>query len=609
MAKDKLKILLVAISVAALLLMTMVNVSSNTLSAGGYQYGVAPASNSNSTFILGTTGEPMVVTLNPYGPYSFNYIGYGDSIIFSPLMYQMNGLPLYPGLATGYNYSNGGQTITFQLRSNAKYSNGAPFNSSDVKFTFNYIIAHPSIDSIGLNNLIKSISTPSSTQVVFNLNGTCYSSLYTLVSQPIFYPPQWQNITNPFNATMTDPIGTGPYMADSITSSGFLFERNPYFYGPAPNFDKIYFPEYSTGNGEITALESGAINWLTGEFNPGALEWQAQSSNHLYFTPASGTLEFFMNNCVWPLNNSNVRTAIRDIFNFSELAAESLQSPIYNYFPPSLNDYMSSSLLAKYPNGVVFKQNDTAAANLMEKAGFHRGSDGYWQAANGTEITLQITGNGGAANVMEMASTIEGWLNSFGIHANIYGPAAATFFNNLYLGHYDTGIPFFTDIINPLTGLIPAYSGKYYVPVGHYTYANYERYNNTTVTNLLTVASHEVNMTQQINTIAEVENILINQTPSFPIVTAISQNELITTGLTNVNETLLEHILYSPVFGPISSIAVALMTMGFSSSTTTPPKAPSAFGVYDYVAIGVVIAVAIAVSSIYFIRRGKNKNQ
>lgn len=577
-------------------------------------YGAAPQSSAiassssasnNSTFVLGSTGLPMIPTLNPYGPYSFNYIGYGDSLTFSPLMYQMNGLPFVPALANNFVYSNGGLTVTFNLRNNVKYDNGAPFSSTDVAWTFNYIMNHSSIDTVGLNNVIKSISTPSLTQVVFNLNGTNYASIYYLVSVPIFYPAQWQNITNPFNATMTNPIGTGPYMPSQISTTGFLFVKNPYFYGTT-NFAKIYFPEYSTGAAEVTALESGQINWLTGDFNPSALAWQSESPSHLYFTPPSGTLEFYMNNLVWPMNNSNFRTAVRDLINFSQLATESLQAPIYGFFPLENNNFLSSALKTEYPGGIIFKQNNSQAAKLMEKAGFHEGSDGYWQAANGTEVTLTLSGNGGAANVMEMDSTIEGWLNSFGIHANIYGPAASTFYNGIYTGKYSTGIGFFTNIINPLTGLV-GYSGQYFEPIGTYAYGDYMRYNNSEVTSLINQASSEVNTSQQVNTISQIVEILVNDTPSFPVVTAISQNEIVTTGLTGINTTVLNDTLYSPVFGPLSSIAVPLMQLGFNSSTSTSPP-PSSTNYSGYYVVGGIVAAVVVIGGLaYYYTRVKKK--
>ncbi len=606
MRRSRLTLAMVIFVVVALTLVYLPNTANDH--HGNLYVNDSSSQTNNGTFILGSTGLPLVVTLNPYGPYSFNFIGYGDSIIFSPLMYQMNGLPLQPALATSYTYTNSGQTVTFTLRDNAKYNNGQPFSSTDVAWTFNYIMNHSSIDSIGLNNIIKSITTPSPTQVVFNLNGTNYASIYYLVSQPIFYPGQWQSITDPFNATMTDPIGTGPYMASSITSTGFLFVKNPYFYGPGPHFNKIYFPEYSTGGAEITALESGQMNWLTGDFNPTAATWQAESTSHLYFTPPSGTLEFYMNNLKWPMNNSNFRTAVRDLLNFTQLATESLQSPIYSYFPLSLNNYLSPAMLQQYPGGIIFKQDDAQATNLMKAAGFHMGSDGYWQAANGTEVTLQLSGNGGAANVMEMDSTIQGWLNSFGIHSSIYGPSASTFYSGVYTGTFSTGIGFFTNIINPLTGFITGYSGSYYEPAGTYAYGDYMRYNNTQVTSLLSQASVEINMTQQVNTISQIVSILVNETPSFPVVTAISQNELITTGLTGINDTILNDTLYSPVFGPISSIAVPLMQMGFSNTTTPPPTSPSSFNYfYVYLAVGIVVAVVVIGGAAYYVTRGKKK--
>ena len=45
----------------------------------------------------------------------------------------------YPWLATTYNWSNGGKTITFTIRQGVKWNNGTPFTPADVAFTYNLV--------------------------------------------------------------------------------------------------------------------------------------------------------------------------------------------------------------------------------------------------------------------------------------------------------------------------------------------------------------------------------------------------------------------------------------------------------------------------------------
>ncbi len=70
--------------------------------------------------------------LGPF-PQSFNpfitstYSGYVNHLIYEPL-YMINYAKLQPEpwLATAYNWSNGGKTITFKIRPGVMWSNGTP---------------------------------------------------------------------------------------------------------------------------------------------------------------------------------------------------------------------------------------------------------------------------------------------------------------------------------------------------------------------------------------------------------------------------------------------------------------------------------------------------
>ena len=51
------------------------------------------------------------------------------------------------GLATDWSVSDDGLTWKFNLRHNAKWSDGVPFTAKDVAFTYNYIVKNPDFTS------------------------------------------------------------------------------------------------------------------------------------------------------------------------------------------------------------------------------------------------------------------------------------------------------------------------------------------------------------------------------------------------------------------------------------------------------------------------------
>lgn len=600
-------VLKVTVVVVTLLVLSMyfATTGSETLSSSPF---APPASsstnNSSGAFYLAVDSYgSYTVNLNPFSTAALTPAGYtGLSLVFSPLMYLMNGEPIQPGLATSYSYASNLTSVTFTLRSGVDYSNGQPFNASDVVFSFHFIMSNPAIDVHGLSKIVKSVVAKSSTSVTFNLNNTAYSNLYAIVSQPILYPGQWANITNPSTAIVINPIGTGPYVASSITSSQFVFTWNSHYYFTGSHIPEIIMPSYPNVGAQANALVAGDINWLSGSFDADAPTWATQSANHFYFYPASGFLMLYLNTKMWPFNNSYVRTAIAYAVNRQVLSNESLQPPASNFVMPVLSNYLTSSFLAKYPNGNVYTYNTSYAASLMEKAGFHL-SNGKWEAANGTQPSITLSGNGAAANVVANLNEMVTELTNFGFKANTYLPSGAIFYANLFAGNFSAGMGFLADTINPIAGLNTAFNGNYYEPIGTRAVGDYSRFVNASLTQNITLASQQASLSAQQPYIQNALYILINQTPSIPIAESISQNEFNTTGYTGINETSFKDALYSNSYGPVVSIAVPLVGVHAAVAKSTTPATP----IIDYVAAIIVVIVVIAGVASYMVSRRKKE--
>jgi peptide/nickel transport system substrate-binding protein len=560
---------------------------------------------SSSVFYLAVDSYgSFTPNLNPFSgiassPYEITAI----SLVFSPLMYLMNGESPQPALATSYSYSSNLTNITFTLRSGVEYSNGASFGPSDVVYSFNYIMNNSKIDSQGLTSFIKSVKQTGVNQVSFYTTNTAYTDLYKIMSQPIIYPAQWQNVTNPYSYTLTDPIGTGPFIASSISSSQFEFTWNDHYYYTGSHITTLIIPSYPTVTAEANALVSGNINWLSGAFDAAASTWAGQSSDHFYFTPPSGFFMLWLNNLQWPLSNSTVRTALAYVLNRQVLSNESLQPPAGNFVIPALSNYLTPSFLANHPNGTYYTYNLSRATNLMEQAGFTKNSAGYWAAANGTTITVTLSGNGAAANVVANLQEIKTELNSFGINANIYTPSGATFYANVYTGNYSIGLAFLSSSINPIGALNVSFSNYWLEPKGVSATGDYSRYNNATVTHDINMAAIQPTLQGQRQYINAALSILLNQTPSIPIAMTISQNEFNTYGYSGVNYTSFKDALYSNTFGLIS-IAVPLTPIHSNSSTST-----SGISTLDYALIGVAVVVIVAAVAAIALRRKKTKEE
>ena len=107
----------------------------------------SPSSSSPST---GPTGV-LTITTGAAGTFADNFNLFSpnaedatNGMIYEPLFFFDTAKDGWstPWLGTSSTWSNGGKTLTVQLRHSVKWTDGKPFTSADVVFTFDQAIKH-----------------------------------------------------------------------------------------------------------------------------------------------------------------------------------------------------------------------------------------------------------------------------------------------------------------------------------------------------------------------------------------------------------------------------------------------------------------------------------
>jgi peptide/nickel transport system substrate-binding protein len=379
---------------------------------------------SSQTLVMESSPETTITqAFNPYVPTDAPYGMGATGLIYEPLIQFDIAAPpkYYPWLATSYQWSNGGKTISFTIRQGVKWNNGTPMTPADVAFTYNLMKANASINSGGL--AISSVSTSGNT-VTLNFPAAQYTNLQQIAGVGIVPKSVWGAAGNPATFADANPVGTGPYMLSSFTPQGFTLKPNPHYWQSSMvKIQKVFFPVYTSNTGALSALFSGQIDW-TGNYIPGLQQqFVAKAPAFHHFWEAAGGDESFEPNLTkWPTNQLAVRKAISLAVDRALLGKEGeagLENPVLNAtgltlptFAPWSGPVQSMTISAT--------ANVAAAKQVMKQAGFTMGSNGFWQKG-GKPVSFTIISPSAYTDMSQVDSIAAQELRAAGIDATFQG--------------------------------------------------------------------------------------------------------------------------------------------------------------------------------------------
>lgn len=178
-----------------------------------------------------------------------------------------------PDLATSWDISADGKTVTFHLAAGVVWHDGQPFSSADVKFTFEQILLkYSSRTKAALGPVLAGIDTPDAGTALFRFK-TPYAAFLALIDKvnaPILPMHVYQGtdpMTNPANQ---HPIGTGAFkFQEGVKGDHYTLVRNDHYFKKAqPFLDKIVIRILPDDATAAAAFERGEIDYLV--FPPSA---------------------------------------------------------------------------------------------------------------------------------------------------------------------------------------------------------------------------------------------------------------------------------------------------------------------------------------------------
>lgn len=346
-----------------------------------------------------------------------------------------------PLLGTSYQWSQGNKVLTVQLRKHVQWSNGSPFTSADVVYTFDLMKKYPALDSFGIWPVLKSVQAIGdyTVQFTFVKPNVPYA---TYILGDVYPVPEsvWSHLkTLPYKYQNEQPVTDGPYMVKSFTPQSYSYKVNPKYWGPAPAAPVVEFPLDNGGTEETTiAMEKGNIDWADW-FVPNIQKvWIAKDPKQRgYWYPTFAPMSLIPDLKNPVLKNVVVRKAISLALNRPEIASLSENGYARTSYPTGLSPqnfttWLDPSLPA---SDKAFTYNPKQAKQMLLKAGYKMGSDGYLESPQGKPLpALEIASVSGFSDWEEAATLVATELKAIGLDAYVQDLAFGTFYSYMASG-------------------------------------------------------------------------------------------------------------------------------------------------------------------------------
>jgi peptide/nickel transport system substrate-binding protein len=491
----------------------------------------ACSSSASSTSSTGTTtGKTLVMESSPetaitqaFNPFVTTQAAYGmgaDGLIYEPLIqFNMVAPPqYYPWLATSYAWSNGGKTITFTIRQGVKWNNGTALTPADVAFTFNMLKKYPAVNYDGLK--ISSVTSSGNT-VTLTFPTAQYTNLQSIAGTAIVPQAIWSTVGDPSTYQDQNPVGTGPYTLGTFTPQGITLKKNPSYWQAADvQVPTVDFPVYTSNTGALSALFAGQIDW-TGNFIPGLQKNFVDTDpvHHGYWEAPNGTNSLMPNLNKWPTNQLAVRQAISLAINRSLLAQEGeagLEQPVLNATGMPLPTFQAwVGPVANLTNSAT--ANPAAAEQVLTKAGFTKGSNGFF-AKNGQTVSLTIVDPAAYTDYAQVDELVAQELKAAGIDATFQGLSVNAWNTDIASGDFQLTSHWSNAGLTPYN----MYDGwlDSSLATGKTATGDYERLNSPTMNAALATLAGAADTAAQTQALIPIEQFVASNLPIIPTTTA-----------------------------------------------------------------------------------------
>lgn len=380
------------------------------------------SSSDGSILNVGSSSGPIQRVFNPYLPTTAYGLG-SRRMIYEPLV-QVNKTKTEdyrPWLAESWEWSTDSKTLTLQLRNDVKFTDGKPFTSKDVVFTYELLKKYPALNLTGIE--FATVAADGDDKVVFTFDQPSLVYFDKIVFIEIVPEHIWGKVDDPVTYTDPDPVGTGPFTLDgsSFTAESYLLKKNPDYWQPGkPKIDGLRFIAYKDNTAITQAMVQGNVDWASAYIANIDETFTAKGDNFKHFWPVVGSDGLITNNASFPFNDLEVRKAVSMAIDRKQVADIANRPPATN--PIGLPLPLFESVIAPEYKDLKFEYDVDQAKQILEADGYVMADDGYY-AKDGQQLAFAITIPSAFTEQIAAAQVLLSQLKDVGIKVDINGVA------------------------------------------------------------------------------------------------------------------------------------------------------------------------------------------
>jgi peptide/nickel transport system substrate-binding protein len=368
---------------------------------------------------------------------------YAQFFIFDSLVGVGDDFTDVPDLATSWRSTPDGLHWTVDLRHGVRWSDGAPFTSKDVVFTWTAAL-DPATGwpYRGQFAYVKKVTAEGPYRVHFDL--ATRNALFTSNNGALGFQTLPEHILGKVpHARLRNsgfgehPVGTGPYILQRWRHDEDLtFVPNPYWWGGTPNIKRVVFRVVLNDQARTDAMEQGAAdiddNLPTSAYQIIAADNKSGRTDlRLLHVPDLYPYFLYPNTKQPGLGDVEVRRAIMYGWDRAAVVQGLLHADV------ELAAGVTPTALRRWydPNVRQYAYDPARARAILDAAGYRPGRDGVRQKGNvRLSYAMSLPGNGGAGDLM---TEFQADMRTIGIAITLRTLDYATFIDDTNSGKYE----------------------------------------------------------------------------------------------------------------------------------------------------------------------------